>query len=66
MPPPALNWIQWFLTLEDHEFFLEIDREYLLDNMNLLGLQKSFPSKKRYKECLKLLLSNKVPNEEDL
>ena len=59
------GWIQWYLSLEDHEYLLEIDSEYLNDKMNLLGMKLPFP-KDRYKECLRLIMSNKVPNEEDL
>jgi len=66
MPPANFGWIQWFLSLEDHEFFLEIDREFILDKFNLIGLKKLFKSKERFKECLKLLLSKKIPTEEDL
>lgn len=64
--PPNFGWIQWFLSMEDHEFFVEVDREYIEDKMNLLQLKSHFPSKQRYKECLRLLLSNKVPSEEEL
>ena len=64
--PPNFGWIQWFLSLEDHEFFVEVDKEFIEDKMNLLELKKSFVTKQRYKECLRLLLSNKVPNEEEL
>lgn len=60
-----IGWIQWFLSLEDHEFLLEIDKEFIEDKMNLIGIRESF-SKERYKECLKLILSSKVPMEEDL
>lgn len=34
--------------------------------MNLLGIKDFFPTKERYNECMKLLLSSKVPNEEDI
>lgn len=64
--PSNLGWIQWFLNLEDHEFFVEVDKEFIEDKMNLLKLNQNFSSKQRYKDCLKLMLSNKIPNEEDL
>ena len=34
--PPNFGWIQWFLNLEDHEFFVEVDKEFIEDKMNLL------------------------------
>ena len=34
--------------------------------MNLLKLNEHFPTKDRFKECLRLMLSSKVPNEADL
>lgn len=64
--PPNFGWIQWFLSLEDHDFFVEVDKDFIEDKMNLLQLRDNFSSKDRYKECLRLLLSNKIPNEEEL
>jgi hypothetical protein len=61
-----LTWMQWFLSLEDHEFLVEVEIEFIKDKFNLIGLKAFLPSKERYKECLRLILSNKVPNEEDL
>lgn len=34
--PPNFGWIQWFLSNEDHEYFVEVDKEYIEDKMNLL------------------------------
>lgn len=31
-------YIDWFLTQKGHEYFCEIDEEYLLDRFNLTGL----------------------------
>ncbi len=66
--PVLSNWMQWFLALEDHEYLIEVDRDFISDEMNLINLKETcFPSSKdRYKECLKLITSNKVPNEDDL
>lgn len=61
-----LNWKQWFLSLEDHEFLVEVEKDFIKDKFNLIGLKSFMPSKERYKECLRLILSHKVPNEEDL
>ncbi len=33
-----LGWIKWFLSLEGHEFLVEIDEEYIKDQFNLYGL----------------------------
>ena len=63
---PNFGWIQWYLNLEDHEFFVEVDKEFIEDKMNLISIRDHFSSKDRYRECLRLLLSNKVPNEEEL
>lgn len=65
-PKHFSGWIQWFISLEDHEFLIEVDKDFISDKMNLLGLRENFATKDRFKECLRLLLSNKVPNEEDL
>jgi hypothetical protein len=61
-----LTWMQWFLSLEDHEFLVEVEAQFIKDKFNLIGLKSFLPSKERYKECLRLIQSNKVPNEEDL
>lgn len=68
MPQPIVysGWIQWYLSLEDHDLLVEVDKEYITDKFNLIKLKEHFTSKDRYKECLRLLLSNKIPNEEDL
>ena len=34
------GWISWFCDLEGHEFFVEIDEEYIRDNFNLHGLRE--------------------------
>jgi Casein kinase II regulatory subunit len=49
------------MSLEDHELLLEVEKEFIEDKTNLLILKKSFPSSERYAECMRLLLSNKVP-----
>ena len=33
------GWIQWFCDLEGHEFFIEVDEDYIRDNFNLHGLR---------------------------
>lgn len=47
---------------------MEVDREFIEDKFNLINLSDWFapPSKTRFKHALRLILSNKIPNEEDL
>lgn len=51
---------------------VELDRSFLKDKINLVGLRKEIPeterlhTKKRFKDSLKLIMSSKVPNEDDL
>lgn len=39
------GWIQWFCELEGHEFFAEVDDEYVRDSFNLYGLKQCIPSR---------------------
>ena len=66
-PEPPASWIQWYLTLDDHDFFVEVDRAFLEDPLNLVKLKEAcMLPKKRVKEALKLIGSARVPSEEDL
>ena len=60
------GWVQWFLSQEDHEFLLEVERDFIADKMNLIGLRDYFSTKEKYNDSLKLLMSSKIPNEEDI
>lgn len=33
------GWIQWFWSLEGHDFLVEIEEEYIKDSFNLFGLK---------------------------
>lgn len=57
------GWIQWFCNLEDHDFFCEIDVEYIRDSFNLYGLKKLFA---HYTEALNMILDPESPEDEDL
>lgn len=59
------GWIQWFCSLEGHDFLVEIEEEYIKDFFNLYGLKKRFKTE-RYSTCIKMILSNYSPTEEDL
>ena len=37
------TWINWFLNLPGHDYFCEVDIEYLLDRFNLTGLNTEVP-----------------------
>jgi casein kinase II subunit beta len=39
------GWIQWFCELEGHEFFAEVDDEFVRDSFNLYGLKQYIPSR---------------------
>jgi hypothetical protein len=32
------GWIQWFCSLDGHEFLIDIDEEFIRDAFNLFGL----------------------------
>ena len=57
------GWISWFCDLEGHEFFVEIDAEYIKDAFNLYGLKEKIP---KYNEGVKMILSSTSPDSEDL
>lgn len=33
-----MGWIQWFCSLEGHEFLTDIDEEFIRDPFNIYGL----------------------------
>ena len=48
------GWIQWFCNLDGHEFFAEVDDEYIRDNFNLYGLRSRIA---RFNEAIEMILS---------
>lgn len=57
------GWVSWFCSLDGHEFFAEIDDEYLRDNFNLYGLRSKVA---HFRSAHKMLLSLDSPDESDL
>lgn len=67
--PLVETWMQWFCSLEGHEFVLQIPREFLKDKFNLvcLGDQiQSNLSQKRVAQCYQLICDGKAPTQDDL
>mmetsp|Transcript_60811 Transcript_60811/g.69500 ORF Transcript_60811/g.69500 Transcript_60811/m.69500 type:complete len:252 (+) Transcript_60811:49-804(+) len=57
------GWIQWFCNLEGHEFFAEIEEDYIRDNFNLYGLRAKVG---HYSAALDMILSPEAPEDDDL
>lgn len=57
------GWIQWFCDLEGHEFFAEVDQEYITDNFNLHGLREKV---QHFKEAMTMIMRSDSPDSEDL
>lgn len=56
------SWIKWFCSLDGHEFFVEVDEEYIRDNFNLYGLKCRI---EKYDRAMEMILGD-VPDEDDL
>ena len=66
------TWIEWYLIQEDHDFMVEVDKSFVTDKFNLIkirelcGLPGKPLDKKRFKNAIRLIISSKVPSEEEL
>ncbi|KAL9931445.1 hypothetical protein V8E36_009731 [Tilletia maclaganii] len=65
-PTESITWIKWFCSLPGHDFFSEVDEDFIEDDFNLTGLSQVVPF---YKEALEMILdvetiddSHKVPD----
>ncbi|KAH8084711.1 casein kinase II beta chain [Filobasidium floriforme] len=56
----TLTWINWFISLPGHDYYCEVDEDYIEDDFNLTGLQSQVPF---WKEALEMVLD--VEPEED-
>ncbi|EDO06573.1 casein kinase superfamily member [Babesia bovis T2Bo] len=55
----AMKWIPWFISLDGHEFLLEVEESFIQDQFNLCGLK----SMKNYDSAMEMILGY-APTEE--
>ena len=48
-------WVESFLSRKGHEYFCEVDEEYIVDRFNLTGLNSEVP---HFSKALELILDN--------
>ena len=54
-PTSTLTWISWFCSLPGHEYFCEVEEDYILDRFNLTGLNNDV---QHYSQALDLITDN--------
>jgi casein kinase II subunit beta len=47
------DWVQWFCSMQGHDFFCEVDRDYIESRFNLYGLNQEVPT---FSRCLSIIL----------
>ena len=57
------DWVQWYCSLDGHEFLAEVTREFIMDFSNLFDLQSKVEN---YKHALSQILTGRAPTERDL
>ena len=58
-----VHWVQWFCSLEGHDFLAEITLDYLKDRSNFSGIPSKIPN---FEEAYTHILNGGVPDEDDL
>ena len=48
-----IPWMDWFCSLEGHDFFVKINEDFILDEFNLQGLSHSVP---HYEQAISTIL----------
>ena len=57
------SWISWFCSLEDHQFFCEVEEDFVRESFNIYGLDKLFS---KFNQAIEMILSPESPSEDDL
>lgn len=52
-----LTWVEWYSSLEGHDFLLVVDRDFLMDKFNFVGLADYGFKMSCVPDALRLLLS---------
>lgn len=55
------SWITWFVNLRGHEFFCEVEEDFIREDFNLTGLQSLVPY---YGYALDFILDVDIPSGE--